>query len=242
MLKKGVILILVILVFSTCALIYINVIAKELNENNNFQDFSNIGDTSFNMDKNLTENNDSQSFLNKFENIEDFKNNFENIVLNTENSKDFEYIMKVGEESITKGDLEEIKLINQFKENATNPIIDVVRQAVAIQEAKRLDIKISDASISAYEKVAEGMYKTDNEGLSKQEYMDKWMRIQENEELARLFMAKIMMQMSANEKVCDDETVNEKIVIFHSEKTPESLKEAYNSFLDYLLLNYEIWY
>lgn len=174
--------------------------------------------------------------LNKIEQNQNEKQ--DNTVLLVNNSKISKSDIEIQENRIKNMTDEEKKIIG----NSGDSIIEAVKQNIEQQEALKHDIKVSQEQKEIYNQVAEEMYKNSDKVLSKEEYIEKWTKIQEKDEISDLYMAKIMKEIVLNELKCSDEKVHEAIQTFNNQKTVESLMNAYNEYLLYLCKQYIIKY
>lgn len=159
-------------------------------------------------------------------------------------------ILVVGNNEVSKSDIEiQEKRIQDLTDeqkkltaNSGDPIVETVKQNVEEQEAIKSGITIMQEQKDNYIQVAEDMYENSDKSISKKEYIEKWVKIQEKDEITDLYMAKTMKKIALNEFKCEDQEVNKAVEKFYNEKTTENLMNAYNEYVLYLCKQYEIKY
>ena len=159
-------------------------------------------------------------------------------------------ILVVGNNEVSKSDIEiQEKRIQDLTDeqkkltaNSGDPIVETVKQNVEEQEAIKSGITIMQEQKDNYIQVAEDMYENSDKSISKKEYIEKWVKIQEKDEITDLYMAKIMKKIALNEFKCEDQEVNKAVEKFYNEKNTENLMNAYNEYILYLCKQYEIKY
>lgn len=159
-------------------------------------------------------------------------------------------ILVVGNNEVSKSDIEiQEKRIQDLTDeqkkltaNSGDPIVETVKQNVEEQEAIKSGITIMQEQKDNYIQVAEDMYENSDKSISKKEYIEKWVKIQEKDEITDLYMAKTMKKIALNEFKCEDQEVNKAVEKFYNEKNTENLMNAYNEYILYLCKQYEIKY
>lgn len=159
-------------------------------------------------------------------------------------------ILVVGNNEVSKSDIEiQEKRIQDLTDeqkkltaNSGDPIVETVKQNVEEQEAIKSGITIMQEQKDNYIQVAEDMYENSDKSISKKEYIEKWVKIQEKDEVTDLYMAKTMKKIALNEFKCEDQEVNKAVEKFYNEKNTENLMNAYNEYILYLCKQYEIKY
>lgn len=159
-------------------------------------------------------------------------------------------ILVVGNNEVSKSDIEiQEKRIQDLTDeqkkltaNSGDPIVETVKQNVEEQEAIKSRITIMQEQKDNYIQVAEDMYENSDKSISKKEYIEKWVKIQEKDEITDLYMAKTMKKIALNEFKCEDQEVNKAVEKFYNEKNTENLMNAYNEYILYLCKQYEIKY
>lgn len=159
-------------------------------------------------------------------------------------------ILVVGNNEVSKSDIEiQEKRIQDLTDeqkkltaNSGDPIVETVKQNVEEQEAIKSGITIMQEQKDNYIQVAEDMYENSDKSISKKEYIEKWGKIQEKDEITDLYMAKTMKKIALNEFKCEDQEVNKAVEKFYNEKNTENLMNAYNEYILYLCKQYEIKY
>lgn len=159
-------------------------------------------------------------------------------------------ILVVGNNEVSKSDIEiQEKRIQDLTDeqkkltaNSGDPIVETVKQNVEEQEAIKSGITIMQEQKDNYIQVAEDMYENSDKSISKKEYIEKLVKIQEKDEITDLYMAKTMKKIALNEFKCEDQEVNKAVEKFYNEKNTENLMNAYNEYILYLCKQYEIKY
>lgn len=159
-------------------------------------------------------------------------------------------ILVVGNNEVSKSDIEiQEKRIQDLTDeqkkltaNSGDPIIETVKQNVEEQEAIKSGITIMQEQKDNYIQVAEDMYENSDKSMSKKEYIEKWVKIQEKDEITDLYMAETMKKIALNEFKCEDQEVNKAVEKFYNEKNTGNLVNAYNEYILYLCKQYEIKY
>lgn len=159
-------------------------------------------------------------------------------------------ILVVGNNEVSKSDIEiQEKRIQDLTDeqkkltaNSGDPIVETVKQNVEEQEVIKSGITIMQEQKDNYIQVAEDMYENSDKSISKKEYIEKWVKIQEKDEITDLYMAKTMKKIALNEFKCEDQEVNKAVEKFYNEKNTENLMNAYNEYILYLCKQYEIKY
>lgn len=161
---------------------------------------------------------------------------------------DVSYI--IGEMRVTKMDIqmrEESLSVYSEEEKETlcknqDVIVETAKEFVAVQEAIKKGISISDSKKERYKEIAERFYEDSDKTIPKQQFIEIWIAKQERDELASLFLADTLVKMSTDEFSCDNDVVKKAVKDYKKDNTLEKLNIAYNEYLMFLISTYDIKY
>lgn len=101
-------------------------------------------------------------------------------------------------------------------------------------------LTISDEQMEIFDITAKKMYETSDKAMSEDEYVNKWMRIQINEEMEFKYKDIILSKIAEGTFVPEDEITREKLEIFNNNKNVSNLDDIYDSHINFLAKNYLI--
>lgn len=156
----------------------------------------------------------------------------------------------IGEMPVTKMDIqmkEESLSVYSEEEKETlcknqDVIVETAKEFVAVQEATKNGISISNSKKERYKEIAETFYEDSDKTIPKQQFIEIWIAKQERDELASLFLADTLVKMSTDEFSCDNDVVKKAVKDYKEHNTLEKLNIAYNEYLMFLISTYDIKY
>lgn len=125
------------------------------------------------------------------------------------------------------------------KLNITNPVIETIKTEVILKEAEKENIN-PDFDEEKMKNVADAMYENSDKSISKEEYQDKWVKIQKNNEVKSIYMARIMKKIIANELETDDKDVQNLIEEYKDNLTADNIRKIYDAYVESLASTYNI--
>ena len=136
---------------------------------------------------------------------------------------DNQVIMKIKDQYIAKCDIEEMErvlanLSPEKRKTKDNVVNETIKQVIAIGESKKQGLTISDEQMEIFDITAKKMYETSDKAMSEDEYVNKWMRIQINEEMEFKYKDIILSKIAEGTFVPEDEITREKLEIFNNNK------------------------
>lgn len=160
---------------------------------------------------------------------------------------DNQVIMKIKDQYIAKCDIEEMErvlanLSQEKRKTKDNVVNETIKQVIAIEESKKQGLTISDEQMEIFDITAKKMYETSDKAMSEDEYVNKWMRIQINEEMEFKYKDIILSKIAEGTFVPEDEITREKLKIFNNNKNVSNLDDIYDSHINFLAKNYLIHY
>ena len=158
---------------------------------------------------------------------------------------DNQVIMKIKDQYIAKCDIEEMErvlanLSQEKRKTKDNVVNETIKQVIAIEESKKQGLTISDEQMEIFDITAKKMYETSDKAMSEDEYVNKWMRIQINEEMEFKYKDIILSKIAEGTFVPEDEITREKLEIFNNKKNVSNLDDIYDSHINFLAKNYLI--
>lgn len=158
---------------------------------------------------------------------------------------DNQVIMKIKDQYIAKCDIEEMErvlanLSQEKRKTKDNVVNETIKQVIAIEESKKQGLTISDEQMEIFDITAKKMYETSDKAMSEDEYVNKWMRIQINEEMEFKYKDIILSKIAEGTFVPEDEITREKLEIFNNNKNVSNLDDIYDSHINFLAKNYLI--
>lgn len=158
---------------------------------------------------------------------------------------DNQVIMKIKDQYIAKCDIEEMErvlanLSPEKRKTKDNVVNETIKQVIAIGESKKQGLTISDEQMEIFDITAKKMYETSDKAMSEDEYVNKWMRIQINEEMEFKYKDIILSKIAEGTFVPEDEITREKLEIFNNNKNVSNLDDIYDSHINFLAKNYLI--
>lgn len=163
-----------------------------------------------------------------------------------ENNDIEELTVTIGEEIIEREDFEnEEKLLSAYTDEEKEAlgkdteVIEAIKSSIILQEAEKNDIN-PEMDIQSFEKVAEAMYENSDKNMTKEQYVEKWINIQSENEIKSLYMAETLKKLLREEIHCTDENVEYRMTEYKKNKTPENIRLLYNAYIEYLASNYNI--
>ncbi len=156
----------------------------------------------------------------------------------------------IGEMPITKMDIQmQEKKLSVYSEEEKeifcknqDIIVETAKEFVAVQEAIKNGISISDSKKKRYREIAETFYKDSDKTIPKEQFIQIWVARQERDELSSLFMADTLVKISTDEFSCDNDVVKKAVKDYKKDNTLEKLNIAYNEYLLFLISTYNIEY
>ena len=158
---------------------------------------------------------------------------------------DNQVIMKIKDQYIAKCDIEEMErvlanLSQEKRKTKDNVVNETIKQVIAIGESKKQGLTLSDEQMEIFDITAKKMYETSDKAMSEDEYVNKWMRIQINEEMEFKYKDIILSKIAEGTFVPEDEITREKLEIFNNNKNVSNLDDIYDSHINFLAKNYLI--
>ena len=156
----------------------------------------------------------------------------------------------IGEMPVTKMDIqmkEESLSVYSEEEKETlcknqDVIVETAKEFVAVQEAIKNGISISDSKKERYNEIAEKFYEDSDKTIPKEQFIQIWVTRQERDELASLFLADTLVKISTDKFSCDNDVVKKAVKDYKKHNTLEKLNIAYNEYLMFLISTYNIEY
>lgn len=123
--------------------------------------------------------------------------------------------------------------------NKNNEIIETIKHKVILQEAKKEDIN-PDFDIETMKSVANSMYENSDKTLSKDEYIEKWVEIQKENEIKSIYMAEIMEKIVNDEIETDSAEVIMLIENYKNDKNVKNLRKVYEAYIESIAGEYDL--
>ena len=89
-------------------------------------------------------------------------------------------------------------------------IIEAIKHEIVLKEAKVQGINTAK-DVDSKRKIAEGMYEHSDKTLSKEKYVEKWVKIQIENDIKSLYMADMMEKIAKKQVTINDEEANKRM-------------------------------
>ena len=110
---------------------------------------------------------------------------------------------------------------------------------MVLEEAKKnnIDTSINEDIIN---NIANKLYENSDHTLSQNEYIEKWTKIQKENEIKNRYMADILMKIADNKLESNNPEVNRLMSLYQENKTVDNLKNLYNAYIESVISTYDI--
>ena len=168
-------------------------------------------------------------------------------IINTINEEEFKNVtIKIGNNIIKDDDLStQLQVLETYSEeekikyNKENIFTESIEHFVVLEEAKKnnIDTSINEDIIN---NIANKMYENSDHTLSQNEYIEKWTKIQKENEIKNRYMADILMKIADNKLESNNPEVNRLMSLYQENKTVDNLKNLYNAYIESVISTYDI--
>ena len=118
-------------------------------------------------------------------------------------------------------------------------ILEAIKHEVVLKEAKVQGINTAK-DVDSKRKIAEGMYEHSDKTLSKEKYVEKWVKIQIENDIKSLYMADMMEKIAKKQVTINNEEANQRMKMYEINATSENLMAAYEAFVEAKMDEYKI--
>ena len=118
-------------------------------------------------------------------------------------------------------------------------ILEAIKHEVVLKEANVQGINAAKDEVEK-KKIAEGMYEHSDKTLSKEKYVEKWVKIQIENDIKSLYMADMMEKIAKKQVTINNEEANQRIKMYEINATSENLMAAYEAFVEAKMDEYQI--
>lgn len=118
-------------------------------------------------------------------------------------------------------------------------IIEAIKHEIVLKEAKVQGINMAKDEDSK-RKIAEGMYEHSDKTLSKEKYVEKWVKIQIENDIKSVYMADMMEKIAKKQVTINNEEANQRMKMYEINATSENLMAAYEAFVEAKMDEYQI--
>lgn len=118
-------------------------------------------------------------------------------------------------------------------------ILEAIKHEVVLKEANVQGINAAKDE-DAKKKIAEGMYEHSDKTLSKEKYVEKWVKIQIENDIKSLYMADMMEKIAKKQVTINNEEANQRMKMYEINATSENLMAAYEAFVEAKMDEYKI--
>lgn len=198
-------------------------------------------------------------------NKNDIKTLDEEVVVDTENndlaSEEVKITTKIAINELSINSLDDIKIYISEKEigidelsirekylkdttgsnnvQLNKVIIEAIKHEIVLKEAKAQGINTAKDEDSK-KKIAEGMYEHSDKTVSKEKYVEKWVKIQIENDIKSVYMADMMEKIAKKQVTINNEEANQRMKMYEINATSENLMAAYEAFVEAKMDEYKI--